>query len=124
MAKAVLVAAALLLGAGVAFVAYKNLGAAPISAERATYENLPENRMRFAFDVSRAEPERAAVCVVRVRSIQGAETGRREVYVPPGRSPLRVETVITASAEPVTAEVFGCSYQVPEYLSTGERPSE
>ncbi|MGW5055143.1 DUF4307 domain-containing protein [Actinokineospora sp. NPDC004072] len=123
LAKTVLVVAALLVGAAVAFVAYRNLGSAPISAERATYANLPEHRMRFAFDVTRAEPERAAVCVVRVRSIDGGETGRREVFVPPGDSPLRVETVITGGAEPVTAEVFGCSYQVPEYLSTAERPS-
>lgn len=122
--RVVVVAAALLFGTGVAYVAYRNLGSAPISAERATFANLTENRMRFAFDVSRSEPGKAAVCVVRVRSVDGAETGRREVYVPAGTSPTRVETVITGSAEPVTAEVFGCSYQVPEYLSTEERPSE
>ncbi|GAA4424522.1 DUF4307 domain-containing protein [Actinokineospora soli] len=124
LTRGLVIAAALLFGAGVAFVAYLNLGSAPISAERAVFENLPDNRMRFTFDVSRDEPARAAACVVRVRSVNGAETGRREVYVPPGGSPQRVETVITGSAEPVTAEVFGCSYQVPEYLSTPERPSE
>jgi hypothetical protein len=109
LARALLVAAALAVGIAVAFLAYRNLG---------------DNRMRFTFDVSRDEPERAAVCVVRVREVTGAETGRREVLVPPGGSPLRVETVITGSAEPVTADVFGCSYQVPDYLSSKERPTE
>lgn len=124
LTRGLVVAAALLAGAGIALVAYLNLGSAPISAERAVYENLPDNRMRFVFDVSRDEPDRPAVCVVRVRSVDGAETGRREVLIPAGGSPRRVETVITGSAEPVTADVFGCSYQVPEYLSTEERPSE
>ena len=90
----------------------------------AGYQSLPDNRMRFAFDVSRDEPGQPVVCVVRVREINGTETGRREVLVPAGASPQRVETVITGSAEPVTADVFGCSYQVPEYLSTEERPTE
>lgn len=123
MKRGLLVAAALLVGVGIALVAYLNLGSAPISAERAVYENLADNRMRFVFDVTRDEPERAAACVVRVRSVDGMETGRREVLVPAGGSPRRVETVITGSAEPVTADVFGCTYQVPEYLATDARPS-
>jgi hypothetical protein len=123
LTRAVIVAAALAVGIGIAFLAYLNLGSAPITAERAGYESLPENRMRFAFDVSRDEPGLPVVCVVRVRELNGTETGRREVLVPAGGSPQRVETVITGSAEPVTADVFGCSYQVPEYLSTKERPT-
>jgi hypothetical protein len=32
-------------------------------------------------------------------------------------------TVITSSGEPVTADVFGCSYQVPAYLSKHMPPT-
>ncbi|OLR90037.1 DUF4307 domain-containing protein [Actinokineospora bangkokensis] len=118
-----LVAAGLVVGGGVTWVAYRNLGSAPIEAERATFANLPGNRMEFAFDVTRRTPEQAAVCVVRTRGIDGQEGGRKEVYVPPGSSPTRVSTVITSGTEPVTADVFGCSYQVPAYLSTQRPPS-
>ena len=36
---------------------------------------------------------------------------------------MTVTTVITSSGEPVTADVFGCSYQVPAYLSTHMPPT-
>ncbi|WP_156754772.1 DUF4307 domain-containing protein [Actinokineospora pegani] len=119
-----LTALGLLAGGLVAWVAYQNLGSAPIETERATFANLPDDRMRFTFEVTRATPDQAAVCVVRARVLDGGEGGRREVLVPPGPETVRVSTVIASTAEPVTADVFGCSYQVPEYLSTDQPPSE
>lgn len=120
---ALMVAGGLALGVLAAFLAYRNLGAAPISTERAAFANLPGDRMRFTFDVTRRTPEQAAVCVVRVRTRDGVEGGRREVYIAPGADRVRVETIIRSTSEPVTADVFGCSYQVPAYLSTSAPPS-
>ncbi|GAA2970941.1 DUF4307 domain-containing protein [Actinokineospora diospyrosa] len=119
----VLVTLGLAVGIAVAYVGYRNLGSAPIEAERSAFNTEPGNRMRMTFEVTRATPERAAVCVVRVRGIDGAEGGRKEVYVPPGGSSVRMTTVVASSTEPVTADVFGCSYQVPAYLSTTQPPT-
>jgi uncharacterized protein DUF4307 len=120
----ILGACALLLGGVIAWVGYVNLGSSPIETEQVGFVNLPHDEMRFTFDVTRDTPERPAVCIVRTRVRSGEEGGRREVLVPPGPDTTRVTTTIKSGAEPVTADVFGCSYQVPSYLSTPVRPSE
>lgn len=122
-ATAALITLGVLAGGAVAYVAYVNLGSAPIEAERTSFSNLPGNRMQLVFDVTRQTPDKAAVCIVRTRGLDGGEGGRKEVYIAPGPSPVRVTTVISSSSEPVTADVFGCSYQVPAYLSTGQPPT-
>lgn len=116
-------ACAILLGGLVAWIGYVNLGSAPIETEQVAFENLPHNEMRFSFTVSRDAPDRPVVCVVRTRVRSGEEGGRREVLVPPGPATTQVTTIIKSGAEPVTADVFGCSYQVPPYLSTALPPS-
>lgn len=113
----------LALGVLVAYLGYTNLASAPIEAQRVGFESLPGNAMRLTFDVVRDTPERAVVCIVRARALDGTETGRKEVLIAPGSSSTLVTTVVRGSAEPVTADVFGCSYQVPEYLSTAMRPT-
>jgi hypothetical protein len=114
---------AVVIGGLIAWLAYVNLGSKPISTERTAYENLPGNAMRLSFTVTRDHPERAVVCIVRVRARDGGEGGRKEVLVPPGGTPAPVTTIIRSTREPVVADVFGCSYQVPPYLSTPKRPS-
>lgn len=117
-------AVALVVGGVIAYVAYRNLGSAPIEAERAAFEEKPGNTMAVTIDVTRNEPARAGVCIVRVRDLDGTETGRKELLVPPGEDSVRKTTVVHSSAKPVTAEVFGCSYDVPSYLSSLQRPTE
>lgn len=112
---------ALVASSAVAYVGYQNLGSAPIDAQRVAFDEQPPNAMSITIDVNREDPERPGVCIVRVRAISGAESGRREVLVPPGRS--RLTTVIRSNGRPVTADVFGCSYEVPEYLSASSRPT-
>ncbi len=116
-------AVALVVSGAVAWIGYQNLGTAPIATQATSFVNLPDDRMRMRFDVTRDAPERPAVCIVRVRVLDGSEGGRKEVYVPPGASTTTVTTVITSSGEPVTADVFGCSYQVPAYLSKHMPPT-
>jgi hypothetical protein len=113
---------AVLFGGFLAYLAYTNLGAAPIEAERTAFANLPDNAMRLTFTVHRDEPQRAAVCIVRVRGRDGTEGGRKEVLIPAGGTPTSMTTVIRSTSEPVTADVVGCSYQVPPYLSTTMPP--
>jgi len=116
-------AVALVLGGVVAWVGYTNFGTAPIDTQATSWANLPDNQMKLTFDITRDTPERAAVCIVRTRVLDGAEGGRKEVYIPPGNGTETISTIITSSGEPVTADVFGCSYQVPAYLSTHMPPT-
>ncbi len=113
----VFVAIALAAAIGIAYIAYRNLGPAPISAQRIAFTEQPKNSMEITISVARNDPGRPAVCIVRVRDISGAETGRKEVYVPPATGELRLRTVIRSGTRPATADVFGCSYDVPAYLS-------
>ncbi|MGH3760383.1 DUF4307 domain-containing protein [Actinophytocola sp.] len=119
----ILGACALLLGGAVAWIGYTNLGTAPIETQEVGFDDLDGDAMRFTFEITRDTPQRPAVCIVRTRVRSGAEGGRREVLVPPGPPSTRVTTTIRSSEEPVTADVFGCSYQVPPYLSTDLPPS-
>jgi uncharacterized protein DUF4307 len=117
-------ACGLVAGIAVAVVGYRNLGSTPIDAQGTSYAVVDPTSMRISFDVTRDEPERPAVCIVRVLTFDGSEGGRREVLVPPGGNSTSVTAVIRSSAKPVTADVFGCSYQVPTYLSKALRPTE
>lgn len=116
-------ALAVLFGGVVAWVGYVNLGTAPIETQQVNFQNLPDDAMRFTFEITRDTPDRPAVCIVRVRVLDGGEGGRKEVLVPPGAKSTRITTEIESTREPVTADVFGCSYQVPGYLSTDLPPS-
>ena len=112
-----------LVGLGVAFVAYDNLGSAPIEGKRMTYRALDDNSLRMTLEVRRDQPRRPAVCVVRARSLDGTETGRKEVLVPPSSGLAHPTTVITTSQPPVAGNVYGCDYDVPEYLLEPTRPT-
>ena len=109
---------ALVFSVGVAIVAYQNLGSTPIDAQRVGFEPRPGDSMQITLDVTKDNPAAPAVCVVRVRDASGAESGRKEVLVPAGGGSRRVSTVIRSSGQPVTADVFGCSYDIPRYLSS------
>ncbi len=107
---------AVLAGLAIAMVGYHNLGVTPIRTEVLGFTLLPNNAVQLRLTVFRDDPSRPAVCIVRARSLDGAETGRKELYVPPAAGPLALSTVVHTSRPPVIAEVYGCSLQVPTYL--------
>lgn len=104
-------------GLVVAWVAYGNLGDGPISTESASYTVVDDGAINFSFTVTRDDPGKPADCIVRARAADGDEDGVREVYVPAGGADRTVNTVVHTSKRAVIAEVYGCSYQVPPYLS-------
>lgn len=118
---AVLLVAVIAAGTAIAVFGYRNLGTQPIEAKQTAFEVLDDGRVEVSFQVVRDQPDRAAVCIVRARSRDGDETGRKEVYVPPGARSIVAKTVLRTSRRPVTGEVFGCSYDVPPYLDPGTR---
>jgi Domain of unknown function (DUF4307) len=110
-------------GLTLAVIGYRNLGTKPITAEVMAFTVLDDRSVRITLAVTRDEPDKAADCIVRTRSADGAETGRREVYIPAGDNPVQIDTVLQSVRRPATGEVFGCSYQVPPYLGKQVRPS-
>lgn len=115
--RLVFLVVALLFSGAIAYVAFTNFGNAPIEGERISFDEKPGDAMEITINVTRDDPNRAGVCVVRVRDKAGAESGRKEVLVQPGAKNSRVTTTIKGIGRPVTADIFGCSYDVPRYLS-------
>jgi hypothetical protein len=109
----------MLVGLAVAVIGYRNLGTTPIQGQAVSFTLLPGNAVQLRLTVTRDDPSHAAVCIVRARSRDGEETGRKEVYVPPAAGPIVLTTVVQTSRPPVTADVYGCSLQVPAYLVPG-----
>jgi hypothetical protein len=113
---------AVLAGLVVAVIGYHNLGSTPVRGEALGFTLLDGNPdpgtygVRLRLNVIRDDPSRPAVCIVRARSRDGEETGRREVYVPPTAGPIILTTLVRTSRPAVTADVYGCSLAVPPYL--------
>lgn len=113
---AVLLTVVVLVGLALAVTGYRNLGSPPIEGRQTAFQVIDDGTVEISFQVVRVQPERAAVCIVRARSDDGDETGRREVYLAPGSPNVVMKTILHTSRRPVTGEVFGCSYDVPSYL--------
>jgi hypothetical protein len=117
-----LLGAFVLAGLVIAYVGYQNLGATPIDAEVASYQVVDDHTVSVTFTVTKDHPERAADCILDTPAASGAEVGRREVFVPPGENGI-LRTTVQTTQRATTAEFFGCSYQVPGYLTKSMPPS-
>ena len=83
----------------------------------AAYQLVDNETVTVTISVTRKNPSRPVVCIVRARSIDGAETGRREVLVPPSRlKTVQVTTTVKATRQPVVGDIYGCGTDVPAYL--------
>lgn len=112
-------AAVVLAGIGVAYLGYERFGPKELEGEQISYDAIDASTVNMAFAVTRKDPSRAVVCIIRARSKDGGETGRREVYVAPSNSgTVQVESTIRTTRPPAIADVYGCSFDVPEYLKT------
>ena len=112
-------AAVVLAGIGIAYVGYERFGPKELEGEQISYDAIDDSTMNMTFAVTRKDPSRAVVCIIRARSKDGSETGRREVYIAPSNSgTVQVESTIRTSRPPAIADVYGCSFDVPGYLKT------
>jgi uncharacterized protein DUF4307 len=111
---AVLVAAATV---AVAIVGYQRFGRQDVKGELAGYHLVDAETVSVTITVTRLDPSRPVVCIVRARSIDGSETGRREVLVVPSQqASVQVTTIVKTSRPPVAGDVYGCGTDVPSYL--------
>ena len=117
IALAVLVVAA---GVVVAVIGYQRLGTGDVSGSLAGYQVIDDETASVTISVTRSDPSRPVDCIVRVRSRDGSETGRREVLVPPSdQATVQVTTTVKSARPPMMADIYGCGTDVPGYL----RPS-
>ncbi len=112
-----LTALVLLAGVVLAIVASQRLGRGDVQGELGGYQLVDDETLSVTIKVTRADPSRPVVCIVRARSIDGSETGRREVLVPPSsQDTVTVTTVVKSTRPPVVGDVYGCGTDVPPYL--------
>ncbi len=105
------------VGVLVAFVGFQRLGTSEVKGELAGYRLVDGQTVEVTISVTRQDPSRPVVCIVRARSIDGSETGRRELLVPPSpRSTVQVTTIVKTSKPPAMGDVYGCGTDVPSYL--------
>lgn len=98
-------------------------GTTPIDGEQTSFTVRDDHSLNMAIQVQRDDPHRAADCVVRARSQSGAEVGRKEVLIPPANGTVSEETTLRTTMRAVIGEVYGCTYDVPAYLSQPLRPT-
>ena len=104
-------------GIVVAAVGYQRLGTSDVSGSLAGYQLIDDETASVTISVTRSDPSRPADCIVRVRSKDGNETGRREVLVPPSdQATVQVTTTVKSFKRPAMADIYGCGINVPGYL--------
>jgi Domain of unknown function (DUF4307) len=107
----------LVIGIVIAVIASQRLGTGEVKGELGGYQLIDDETVQVTISVTRDDPSRPVVCIVRARSIDGSETGRREVLVPPSaQKTVQVTTVVKTSKPPVVGDVYGCGTNVPPYL--------
>ena len=109
----------LVLAAGVtiAIIASGRFGSTGVKGELGGYRLVDDETVDVTMSVTRDDPSQPVVCIVRARSIDGSETGRREVLVPPSaQKTVQVTTAVKSSKPPVVGDVYGCGTDVPSYL--------
>ncbi|MCV7255563.1 DUF4307 domain-containing protein [Mycobacterium hackensackense] len=112
---------ALIVTAGVALalVAFNRLGAGDVKGELGGYKLIDNQTVSVTITVTRADPERPVVCIVRARSKDGGEVGRREILVPPStETSVQVTTEVKTTKPPAVGDIYGCGTDVPAYLRT------
>ena len=108
----------LVAGVAIASVAYTRFNSGDVKGELGGYRILDDETVEVTLSVTRDDPSQPVVCIVRGRSYDGNETGRREVLVVPSTAAtVQVTTVVKTSRPPVVGDVYGCGTDVPGYLS-------
>jgi hypothetical protein len=105
------------LGGTAAVVGYQRINATDVEGEMVAYRLLDAQTVEVTFNVTRPDPSQPAVCIIRGRSRDGSETGRRELLVPAStEAVMQVSGVVKTSGPPAVGDVYGCGTNVPAYL--------
>jgi len=108
---------ALATGVAVAVVGYQRLGTSDVEGSLTGYRLIDGETVEVTILVTRSDPSQPAVCIVRGRSKDGSETGRRELLIAPSdMGSMQVTSIVKTSRPPVVGDVYGCGVEVPPYL--------
>lgn len=108
-----------IVGVIIAVVAYQRLDSSDVTGTLAGYRVIDDETVSVTISVTRSDPSRPVDCIVRARSKDGSETGRREVLIPPSHAAtVQITTVVKSNRPPVMGDVYGCGTDVPEYLKS------
>jgi hypothetical protein len=104
-------------GLVVAVIGYHRFGKSDVTGTMAGYRVIDNQTASITISVTRSDPSRPVDCIVRVRSRDGSETGRRELLIPPSDAgTVQVTTTVKSFEPPVVADIYGCGTDVPAYL--------
>jgi hypothetical protein len=112
-----LTALVVVAGVAIAAVAFVRFGAGDVKGELGAFRIVDDETVEVTASVTRDDPSQTVVCIVRARSYDGSETGRREVLVPPStEKTVQVTALVKTSRPAVVGDVYGCGSDVPSYL--------
>lgn len=108
----------ILLGLGVAALGYQRFERAPVEGKGGAYEVLDDHTLSVTISVTRRDPAIPVVCIVRAKTLDGGETGRREILVGPSTErTVQVTTTVKSYKRSFAGDVYGCGTEVPSYLT-------
>ncbi|MBF4194337.1 DUF4307 domain-containing protein, partial [Mycolicibacterium phlei] len=110
-------ALAVVAGVAVAVFAARQFGALEVKGELGAYRLIDDETVEVTISVTRDDPSQPVSCIVRARSLDGAEVGRREILVEPStHATVVVDTIVKTTRKPVMGDIYGCGADVPSYL--------
>ena len=105
------------VGVVIALIAFQRFGTGDVQGELGGYKIVDDETVAVTITVTRSDPSVPAVCIVRARSINGDETGRREILVSPSTaSSAVIDAMVKSTKPPVVGDIYGCGIDVPAYL--------
>ena len=114
-----LTALAVAAGVAVAAGAYQRFEGNAVEGEMGAFDVLDDKSVSVTISVTRKDPAVPVVCVVRARSRDGAETGRREILIGPSEAKtVQVTATVVAYRQPFVGDIYGCGTDIPPYLRT------
>ncbi len=103
---------------GLAILVYQRFERVAVEGSTAAFTVVDDDTVSITISVTRQDPARPVVCIVRARSYDGAETGRREIVVGPSEAKtVQVTTTVKTYARSVMGDIYGCGTTVPGYLA-------
>ncbi|MCH9723057.1 MAG: DUF4307 domain-containing protein [Actinomycetia bacterium] len=107
----------IVIALGLAVLAYQRFEGVDVEGSMAAFEVLDADTVSVTISVTRKDPGTSVVCIVRARSYDGAETGRREIVVGPSTDKtVQVTTTVKTYAPSAMGDIYGCGTDVPGYL--------
>lgn len=112
-----LLALVIAVALGLATLVYQRFEGVAVEGSTVAFVVPDDETVSITISVTRRDPARPVVCIVRARSYDGAETGRREIVIGPSEAKtVQLTTTVKTYTRSVMGDVYGCGTTVPGYL--------